>query len=437
MNLFNSFFASSIGRVLVFAGVFALSINAYSAQEVDDSAMCLAFPDALFLNARLDPQIGEARTQQERAAARLSQIKSDSRPRLSSYGRTASGQSGLVDGRTENQVGVVLSQRLYDFGQNKSQRNAASARLNSSRLEVDNVLNESSLEAAVTFLQVLEAKESLVAALNREDHLKSISAGVARRLETNLITFAEASSIQADRANATANRIEFELSVAEAEAKLAILTDTSNKACENIQTIKASLEEIMPFTLAAAIMASTRNAELQAAVAGEKAALAELKASNRSRAPVIEMQAVAATIYDKELNRWDPSNRIGLEISTPLYGGRYKGQVAEARSNYSAAKLATQRLKREITETTSLTWQRIHSYEDLAKSRREASASLELEAEALRKEFSKGLRTYQEIERVEADLQLALLQAIEARFIAHQQRLRLLAITNSLYGRFN
>ena len=329
MSLFHSYAQATTLNTLSTAVLVTLmffSTSQLNASETNlDSGACLSFPDALYLNARLDPQIGQARSEQERAKARLSQVKSDARPRLSSYGRTASGETGLVDGRTENQVGVVLSQRLYDFGQNKSQRLAASARVNASKFEIDNVSNSSALEAAVTFLEILEAKESLQAAKSREENLKSIEAGLARRLETNLITAAEARSIEADRANAQANRIEFELAVAEAESKLAILTDSSNKACANIQTIKASLEEIMPFTLSAAMAASTRNSELRSAIAKENATLSELKAASRSKAPVIEVQAVAATIYDKDLNQWNDSNRVGLEISAPLMGGAIKG----------------------------------------------------------------------------------------------------------------
>ena len=412
--------------------VLALVCCSGLAAERQSTLSCLSFEDALHVNARLDPAIGEAQTEQARAEARLKQIKSSWYPQLRGYGRTASGQTGLVDGRTDNQIGVVLSQRLYDFGQGRFEKRAAVSRVQASEFGVNEVLTDSSLVVAITYLNILEAVESLDAAKLRQDDVASVAAGVTRRLETNLITAAEARSIEADHANAIANRIEVELQLAEAKSKLAILTASSGELCDYLPPIKTQLQKNMPDSLVESLEHAHAGSRMQAADAGSKAAESELRVANGARLPVIEVQAVVAEIYDKDLNNWESSNRLGLDISSPLLGGSYSGQRDEAAANLRATKLGIDRLRREITESTTLTWERISAFEQLAVSRMNARDSLRLETEALRKEFEKGLRTYQEIKTVEADLQLAVIQEIEARFLAHKQRVNLLALTNLL-----
>jgi len=408
-----------------------VSSNATTEMYNSDPALapksnCLSFEQALIRNAGLDPAIGEALSEQAKARARLKAIRS--------YGRTASGQTGLVDGRTDNQIGFILSQRIYDFGRGRYEQGAANARVNASAMGIEEVANDSSLDVAITYLSVLEAAESLSAAKRREEDLLSVAAGVKRRLETNLITAAEARSIEADRSNAIANRIEVSLELAESQSKLAILTKSSGQACEGISSIENFLKNRTPKNLDDTLQIVQQNPALRAAVQRRKAAEAELQVSRRARLPVIEAQGVAAGIYNKDLDKWEDSNRIGLDISSPLLGGRYGGQLDEAQANLRTAILRIGRLEREVNESTTLTWERINSYEELAISRRDARDSLREETNALRKEFEKGLRTYQEIKTVEADLQLSVLREIEARYLAHKQRSRLLALTDLLHN---
>lgn len=431
INQFKQTASSSTRLITAFAACLCCAVvsNPVFAASAES---CIGFGDALYMNAQLDPMIGEAQSELEKANARLKQVKSDWRPQMSTYGRTASGQTGLVDGRTDNQVGVILSQRVFDFGRGRLQQNAAEARVQASNLSIDDVASNSSLDAALTYLSILEARESLAAAQMREDHLNSIMTGVERRLQANLITAAEARSIEADQANAVANRLEIDLRLAAAQSKLAILTSNSGQVCDKIDDINYYVSERLPISLADALFVTSNSATLKAAMQNRKAASAEMEASRLYQLPVFEVQGVAANIYDKDLNEWKGSNRVSLELSAPLFGGRNSGQLDEARANLRTAGLTIDRLAREVKESTSLTWQRIKSYKDLALSRKKARDSLKLEAEALRKEFDNGLRTYQEIETVEADLQLSVLREIEARYLAHQQRIKLLALTNRL-----
>ncbi len=109
----------SIGIVLcALAG-----LTGHAAAQPDS---CLSFETALLLAAERAPEVAGAAARQDEAAADYREAESLRLPQVSTFGRTASGDSGLTGSQIENQVGVRLSQRLYDFGDSHYAMAAAS-----------------------------------------------------------------------------------------------------------------------------------------------------------------------------------------------------------------------------------------------------------------------------------------------------------------------
>ncbi len=395
---------------------------------------CLSFEQALKLNETLDPAIGEALANSAQAEARLKQVKADWKPQVSAFGRTTDGPLGVGDAQTNNQFGLVLSQRIYDFGQGKYQKEAAESRLLASGFTLDQTKNSSAVEVAQIYLLVMRSKERVESAKVHKGYLESLIGEVDTRLSSNLITLAEKNSIKAEYALTTSNLIEEELELSAALAELAVLTGETMSTCSALSSFDSFLEAKLPPTMVDAVnVAISRNPELSVAKAESSAILADFEATKRSRLPILNLQAITAFTNNDFVGDFDNQNRVGLEVNTPILGfGRYSGAEEEAAGRYTASQLTLDRQRRDIEKTITQAWQKSIAYERLALSQADMRDSLKAEAEALNREFENNLRPFQDILRAEADVQSAELREIDARYSSRQEKLEIAFFTDSL-----
>ncbi|PHQ68282.1 MAG: hypothetical protein COB92_01535 [Robiginitomaculum sp.] len=405
-----------------------------TAQAAQTAHTCLSLEKVLQLGAATDPAIGIALGEKEQSEFRLKQIKADWYPQISGYSRAAQGDIGLVDGRTDNQIGLIVSQRLFDFGKNKIERRAASASVTSAQFLLENAELNSVQTAAVSYINVLESQEKLQAARERENHIADITKTVARRFAAGTLTKAEASSIEAEYAKASSLRIEFSLDLEMARSKLLILTDQQTPPCNNMDIIDATFRANMPPSLVDAIsMSATASPKLNAAKANLTTAKAHRKLAKRNQLPIVSAQGVSALIYDDFRNEWNRRERIGVEVSMPIWGGgRYKAQRSEASAKLRTSNMELSLLRRSMRERVSLSWYRINAFKELSRVRGQIVQSYRSEASAINKEFEAGLRTYQDVKKVEADLQDAVLSEIESQYSVRYEYLIFLALINKL-----
>lgn len=401
------------------------------AQETTQNA-CLTFQKAKTLITTLDPDIGTAKANQTEAEADLQEARAEWYPQLSTYGRAASGSVGLTSGRTDNQVGVVLNQRVFDFGHGNLSQKTALAQLDAARYRVQSAHDASLYDGLRAFLEVLKAQEKREVAYRRERNFAEINTAAARRLELKLITIAEASSIAGDYALARANRLEEDLSVNTTRSNLFVLIGSPILPCPNLDEIQKMLSENLPEDMSSAIAeALFHNPEIRAQEAIYESRKSEYKREQRRNLPIVAVEGVAAYVYDDLLNSWDDNYRVGLDISVPLWsGGRYRANVNGARARRESATMEWARVKREIESRVSLAWHRVIASDLLLKARREARENLSREADAIAKEFENGLRSYQDLEQVEADLQSSILSEIDARYEIYNQQLTLMILTH-------
>jgi len=85
-----------------------------TAQSSDDA--CLSVGEAFSRAAVRAPEVQIASARAGEAFADVTQAKSLFRPRLSGFGRSGAGDTGIVDSGVSNQVGARASQRIFDFG---------------------------------------------------------------------------------------------------------------------------------------------------------------------------------------------------------------------------------------------------------------------------------------------------------------------------------
>ncbi len=395
---------------------------------------CLSLQNALSFSQQRDPSIGAAGAQVVGAEARLRGVRSDWRPQISAFAQTNDGPSGLGDGRTNNQVGLSVSQRLYDFGRGRLEQNSAKARIAQADYRLDGVKNDVATMTARTFLAALRGTERVEAARQRKAYLADLVGGLESRLQANAITAAESSRIQAEYALAESGLIQEELVLAAAQSDLRILTGSELKNCKRLAQFDGFISTRLPATLLEIVdNAVATHPEILAAQSEQSALQAELKVASRFRAPVVELEGVAAVANEDFNETFETETRVGVNVTAPLYGfGRHSARKQEAAANLQVVKLSLDRSRRDIEQQVTLIWTRAISYEALAASQASARDSLRDEARALMREFENGLRPYQDVLQAEAGVQNAILQEIEARYLEREQRLYLLSMINAL-----
>ncbi|MCR9080161.1 MAG: TolC family protein [Hyphomonadaceae bacterium] len=395
---------------------------------------CLSLNNALALSQQQDPSIGAAGAQVVGAEARLTGVKSDWRPQISAFAQSNDGPTGLGDGRTNNQVGISVSQRLYDFGRGRLEQESAKARVAQADFRLDGVRNDVATMTAGTFLSVLRASERVEAARKRQAYLADLVGGLESRLKANAITAAEKNRIEAEFALAESDVIQEELALAAAQSDLRILTGSALQNCEMLAQFDGFIDARLPSTLLEIVdRAVATHPEILATQSEQTALQADLRVASRFRAPVVELQGVAAIANEDFDVKSETETRIGINVTAPLFGfGRHASRKQEAAANLQVARLSMDRLRRDIEQQITLVWKRAVAYEALAQSQAAARDSHRAEAHALLREFENGLRPYQDVLQAEAGVQNAILQEIEARYLEREQRLRLVSMINAL-----
>jgi len=395
---------------------------------------CLTLTEAVRLGENIDPSIDEADARIAGAKARLRGVRSEWRPQVAGFAQTNSGAEGLGDGRTNNQIGLTVSQRIYDFGRGRFEQESAAARVRVADFGLERAKNDIATLVAQTFLDGLKANERVLAAKRRRMYLTDLVAGLETRLAANDITVAEKSRIEAEFALSGAALIQEELAQSAALSDLFILTGSELPSCGDLHTVDAFFVQNLPATLLEVTdIATARHPEIRAVEAEQASLKAHKKVVARNRSPIVDLQGVAAIANEDFSGEFEAESRIGINVSTPIYGfGRYSSEKREAAAELQAIELSLARLRRDLGKRIALTWQRVSAYEALAFSRADARESLKAEANALQREFENGLRPYQDVLQAEAGVQNAILDEIEARYLGRDQSLQLVSLMNAL-----
>ena len=280
-----------------------------------DALQCLAFPTTLQLAMSHSPERNLAQAERQIAEARMKQEKGTGLPSLAAYARAADGDTGLVDGRTNTQTGLIASQRLFDFGQGHFRMKAARERSRAALFSIVDATTQARVTAGESYLDILEGREKLAAAQRRLARFVELSDGVDRRLEAGLITKATASSIRAEAASAAAQKVEVELALDTAKIEISLLTGSRQLPC-NDSTHVAQTLDIPPIVMNGpfdSLNAALAVPEVKAAIAMREAALADLENARRVQRRLCAGEAQApgeCNALSSASKAWAPINTM-------------------------------------------------------------------------------------------------------------------------------
>ena len=138
---------------MLFKKLLALSLLAVTATAQANN-QCLHFDDALKLAAQTDPAVLTARAQQAEAEANVTEAKSLFKPQISAFGRSGLGDVGVVDSAIQNQLGLRVSQRLFDFGDAKYARRIANFNLEATAADIRQAQMLAAQESGLSLIHI-------------------------------------------------------------------------------------------------------------------------------------------------------------------------------------------------------------------------------------------------------------------------------------------
>jgi len=400
------------------------------------SGICLPIAEAMQAAASASPDVAVAQAQIAGAKADLRLAQSLSRPQVSSFARTQTGDGGLTGNAIDNQIGLRASQRLWDFGDARYAREAATRRVGAAEQTQLSIEADAARRVALSYISALEAHERKDVTREREDYFRRQLVALENALEIGGATRSEVAEVAARLAEAEAERFEIEFQIEQSTLQVATDVNRSVSLCYDRSPVLPAAAD--GFSDMETDLALVTNPNIEAA----RKTLGSLKANQerakRERLPVVDVVAIGSYAYLDQFNTWEFRDRIGVDVSVPIFSGsalNARSQAADAEVARARADLIRQR--RQLREDILITRRRALSL--YAQSVRRASVEdRKLEQfEAAEIEFDAGLKTLPDLVEDRLDYEDARLELIRVKYALLTERLNLLALTGQLGTRSN
>lgn len=423
--------------VLSFIAIAALSYSNSAVAQVTGqsstaSSQCLTFTEALSQASRVAPSVGTATARLAESEAELMQARSLFRPQVSSFARTGLGDTGLTDSRIENQVGIRVSQRVFDFGDSRFAREAARAGIAASRSDVRAEQATAAETVGRDYLAWLEAGERLRATRERETYFEQQLTATEKLLTTGGATVSDRADIEAEALEAQSARIELEFLLERFATRLAINTRLRVLPCSKDDATQAivRLSADLPTD---PIAAATNNPRLEVVRRNADRLEAVAKREAAARFPVVSIGSISSYAFEDLRGGGAIRNRVGVDVSMPLYSGNAQtARVLAARARTQQARGRVGEAQRQLEEDLSISTRRVAALRGQAVRRDRAKEARAEQLNAAELQFERNLRTLPELIEVRLMYETALLASIETSYELLRQQLTIVQLRGLL-----
>lgn len=415
---------------LMTLATFAAAPNVYS--QTPPVAQCLSYEDALSLSAQRDPNVAIARAAETEADAGIKDARSLFRPQVSAFARSGFGDTGVTDTSVSNQVGLRASQRVLDFGDAKFARRAAKATYAASQDDTRQAQNQAALEAGLAYLAYNEASAQAALTSTRQTYFADLLSATDTLLQTGAATRTQRAAVASQLADAQAFVQELDFRRERAQTQLQIAIGVETALCQ-LSDATESIFADYPDVDAAIDAALLKSPSIKSLKQQADSSDATRKREARARLPVIDVVATGAYSSNSGFDQFDFRDRIGVDVSVPIYSGNALGaRTQRAAAQYSAAKGRLANAKQQLTEDVSITFRRMVSLQAQLLSRKEVEAQAKLQFEAAQSEQAAGTQTFRELIEIRLEYEQAGLSAIATAFDLERQVLSLKFLTANL-----
>ena len=416
--------------VVVPALAFAtLGATAATAQQ------CMPLRDLMQVGIGHSPEVAVAQSRLDQAEAGVDEARSLRLPQVTSFGRTGVGDTGLTSSQIENQVGVRVSQRLWDFGDSRLAIDAAELNSESLAYSLASQEAQTAFIIAQAYLTGLEAGELINVIAERRDYFARQEAAVTELLQNGGATRAERAQVAAQRAEAEADVLELLSQQQQAESRLRAWTGLRVAACPvgpivgELEGGLAGLESVEHLWEAV----FSRNPEIASAQRAIRSLDAQRERERRERLPVIDVVGISSYTYDDQREDWEARDRVGIDVSVPLYTGNAisaRRDRAQARLQQSENEL--RQLQRDLGERAEVSYRRVLSLQAQLGRRVDVAQNQREYFEAVEGEFDFGLGTLPDLVEARLAYEAAALDVVRLRFELARERLELLLLADRL-----
>ncbi len=418
--------AAITGAVLL-AGAQASSVLAQD--------QCLALVDSLQLAADQAPEVAAAMARLDEAEADYREARSLQRPQVSTFGRSAVGDNGLTSNQLENQVGVRVSQRVWDFGDARLARDAARGRVEAREFDVTDQRQQAAALVAEAYLSKLEALAMINVISERRDYFSRQQQAVDTLLARGGATRAESAQIAAQLAEAEADVLELRFLADRASTRINEYTGLGTDLCGADQADYALDHYLQGVDTVDTAVSAALNGH--PAIIARRGSVRSLEAQSarerRARLPIVDLVGIVSYVYDDTREDWEARDRLGVDVSVPLYSGDAIG----ARQDRAAARLSQEEnglraLQRSVREDAEIAFRRLLSLQAQLVRREAVADSQQAYFEAIAGEFEFGLGTLPDLVDARLGYEQALLDVVGTRHALLRQKLELMRLTARL-----
>lgn len=405
-----------------------LSMSGF-AQNLDGS--CTTLEDALNSSIERSPVVRAAEADVEQARADLSDARAQRRPQVSAFARTQAGDEGLTGSGIENTLGLQASQRLYDFGLSRLDRESAKSRVRARSYSILSAKNQAALQTGEAFLAYLEVQMRLQITQEREVYFQQQYDATEQALQVGGATRADLAEIGARLADANADRLELLFERDRISTELKSDTGELITPCD---TINLSMSDVTIVDQIEKALAS--NSELLSLGEEVQSLEADAARSRLNRLPAIDLVAIASYAYDDRIGDWEYRDRIGIDVSVPLLSGNALNADRRRQSaRLSQRRSERQRFRLELQEAVEVSSRRLLSLRAQVFRRQDVVSNQEAQFEAAQIEFEAGLRTLPELVDDRLELEIAKLAVVDLEFEIAREQLNLQSLTGGLASR--
>lgn len=400
----------------------ALSVTASQEplpEEAPAAGSCAGTHETLTTILRRSPQILAAGAVTDQSAFGVSEARSYRRPQLSAFARAGVGSTLLENGQLDNEAGLRVSYTLFDFRRSRMALDAAELRLDASLAAETLARQEKALEVLSLLNDLLHARALLETFAQRHDTLRQQVVSRRRQLGLGAFTRTELTRLQSDLA-----MVEVEIAEAEAQAITALSRLQRlygrDHACFDAENLSAWLDLRSFASLAAAERAALNDGAITRLQNELEAARLDARRISREWLPSIDASAYVAESYNDNLDQFEQRDRVGLQMSMPLFDGgttRARAGRSDARARQIEAQLTA--LVDDRLISARVAWKRMQSLEDSLRAASEAIDSAGSHLAAIERTFDLGAATVDDV--LEAEERLLSLQVRKAS-LEHEVR---------------
>lgn len=396
---------------------------------------CMSLSELMRVGIGQSPEVAVAQSRLDQAEADIDEARSLRRPQVTSFGRTGVGDTGLTSSQIENQVGVRVSQRVYDFGDSRLAINAAEFNSESLAYSLASQEAQTAFTIAFAYLAGLEAEEMIGVISERRDYFARQEAAVTELLARGGATRAERAQVSAQRAEAEADVLELQSQQQQAESRLRAYTGLLVNTCA-VGPVTGELEGGLAGLSSVDLLwdaVFSRNPEIAAAQRAVRSLDAQRERERRERLPVIDVVGISSYTYDDQREDWEARDRVGIDVSVPLYTGNAIGarrDRAQARLQQSENEL--RQLQRDLGERAEVSYRRVLALEAQLSRRQDVAQNQRDYFEAIEGEFEFGLGTLPDLVEARLAYETAALDVVRLQFELARERLELLLLADRL-----